>query len=58
LADFAKYTYQEFLGLTFIRLTDKLVFAFRIWEQASWNYPRMRQLILDDIRGIRGYNMQ
>ena len=56
--EFAKYTYQEFLGLAFVRLTDKLLFAARIREQASWNYPRMRQLFVDDIRGIRGYDLQ
>lgn len=57
-SDFAKYTYQEFLGLAFIRLSNKLSLAFRVLEQASWNYPRMRQLMLDDFRGVRGYDLQ
>jgi hypothetical protein len=56
--DFAKYTYQEFLGLAFVRLSEKFSIAARIKEQAAWNYPRMRQLILDDMHGVRGYNLQ
>ena len=58
LEDFAKYTYQEFLGLSFIKLSEKFLLAARIREQASWNYPRMRQLMLDDQHGVRGYNLQ
>jgi hypothetical protein len=57
-ADFAKYTYQEFLGLAYFRFSDKITLAVRVWEQAAWNYPRYRQLILDDVRGVRGYAMQ
>ena len=57
-SDFAKYTYQEFLGLAYFRFTDKVTLAARVWEQAVWNYPRYRQLILDDIRGVRGYEMR
>ncbi len=57
-SDFAKYTYQEFLGLAYYRISNKLTFAVRILEQAAWNYPRYRQLILDDVRGIRGYPMR
>jgi hypothetical protein len=56
--DFAKYTYQEFLALCFIRLNSNLTLATRLYEQATWNYPRMRQLLMDDIRGVRGYEMQ
>ncbi|MCL2039824.1 MAG: BamA/TamA family outer membrane protein [Bacteroidetes bacterium] len=57
-SDFAKYTYQEFLGLGYYKISNKLIFAVRILEQAAWNYPRYRQLILDDVRGIRGYAMR
>ena len=57
-SDFAKYTYQEFLGLGYFRFTDKITLAVRVWEQAVRNYPRYRQLILDDVRGVRGYVMQ
>lgn len=57
-SDFAKYTYQEFLGLMNYKLSNSLAVAARIYEQASWNYPRFRQLILDDLRGVRGYDMQ
>jgi hypothetical protein len=58
LSEFAKYTYQEFLGLAYYKITNRLTFAARILEQAAWNYPRYRQLILDDVRGIRGYAMR
>jgi len=58
VADFAKYTYLEFLGLSYFRLSEKLLLAARIRQQASWNYPRMRQLFVDDIRGVRGYHLQ
>lgn len=57
-SNFAKYTYQEFLGLAYFRLTDELTIAARIKEQTVWNYPRMRQLILDDMHGVRGYTLQ
>ena len=57
-SDFAKYTYQESLGLAYYKFNNKLTLAVRILEQAAWNYPRYRQLILDDIRGVRGYTMR
>jgi len=54
--DFAKYTYQEFYGLGFYRINDKLLIAGRIWEQAVWNWPKLRQLVLDNYSGLRGYS--
>ena len=57
-SEFAKYTYLETLVSTFIQLSDNLTVAARFLQQSSWNYPRMRQLILDDMRGVRGYGIQ
>ncbi len=53
--EFAKYTYQEFVGLGFYRITDKLLVAGRFREQAVWNWPKLRQLVLDNYSGLRGY---
>ena len=55
--EFAKYTYQEILALGFARLTNNLLFTARINQQAVWNWPRLRQLIIDETRGLRGYNI-
>jgi hypothetical protein len=54
--EFAKYTYQEFYGLSFYRITDNLLIAGRVWEQAVWNWPKLRQLVLDNDFGLRGYS--
>ena len=54
---FAKYSFQSFYGAGFYKFNDKLLLAAQIKEQAVWNWPRYRQLILDEIRGIRGYNI-
>ncbi len=49
------YTYQEFLGLSFFRITPNLLLAARIRQQSVWNWDPMRQLILDNESGLRGY---
>lgn len=54
--DFAKYTYQEFYGLSYYRFSDELLIAGRFWEQAVWNWPKLRQLVLDNYSGLRGYS--
>lgn len=51
----AYYTYQEFFGLGFWRITPYLILAARFREQASWNWDALRQLILDNNAGLRGY---
>ncbi|MGI6369353.1 MAG: hypothetical protein GX372_03105 [Ignavibacteria bacterium] len=55
-SDFAKYTYQSFLGLGFVRLNEKLLLAAKFDQQAVWNWPRFRQLVIDETRGLRGYS--
>lgn len=49
------YTYQDFLGLGFYRISPGLVFATRIKQQTVWNWYALRQLILDNDKGLRGY---
>ena len=51
------YTYQEFLGLGFYRLSEKMLLAARFRQQSVWNWYGLRQLILDNDNGIRGYNV-
>lgn len=51
----ASYTYQEFLGLAFTKLSEGLVLTVRFREQASWNWNAFRQLVLDNDFGLRGY---
>ena len=51
----ARYTYQEFLGISHYRLTDKLILAGRLRQQTAWNWDGFRQLVLDADAGLRGY---
>ncbi len=51
----AKYTYQDFTGLMFYQFNEHNLFTMRISQQAVWNWPRLRQLILDNDYGLRGY---
>jgi outer membrane protein assembly factor BamA len=51
------YTYQEFLGLSFYKPTDWLVIAGRLRQQTVWNWYGYRQLLLDNERGLRGYQL-
>jgi len=49
------FTYQEFNGLGFYRLDNKNLIAMRISQQAVWNWNALRQLVLDNEKGLRGY---
>ncbi|MDQ1267226.1 MAG: Omp85 protein [Bacteroidota bacterium] len=51
------YTYQEFLGLGFYRFTKEFLLAARIRQQTVWNWNTVRQLILDNDAGLRGYQV-
>ncbi len=51
-----KYTYQEFMGLGFYRFAEDLLLAARIREQKVWNWEALRQLVLDNDAGLRGYD--
>ncbi len=53
----SKYTYEEFMGLGFYRLTDRIVAAARVRQQTVWRWNRLRQLILDNETGLRGYSV-
>lgn len=53
----ARYTYQEFLGLGFYRLSEYFLIAARARQQTAWNWDKARQLILDSDGGLRGYNL-
>lgn len=48
-------TYQEFSGQAFYRVYDWLLFAARIRQQTVWNWYGLRQLILDNSTGLRGF---
>jgi outer membrane protein assembly factor BamA len=52
----ASYTYQEFLGLGFHRLDEDITLAGSIRQQTAWRWGALRQLILDNDFGLRGYN--
>lgn len=51
-----QYTYQEFLGLGFHKLSEKLTLAASVRQQTSWRWTALRQLILDNDFGLRGYD--
>ncbi len=51
----ASYTYQEFLGLGFVKVTSGLVLAARFRQQTAWNWSAFRQLIIDNDIGLRGF---
>ncbi len=52
----ASYTYQEFLGLGLHRLSDDITLAGSFRQQTAWRWGALRQLILDNDFGLRGYN--
>jgi outer membrane protein assembly factor BamA len=52
---FGYYTYEEFLGKAFYRFSKNLLIASRIRQQTVWNWSKLRQLILDNDGGLRGY---
>ncbi len=53
--DFGFYTYQEFMGLAFYKINPDLLIAGKIRQQTVWNWWELRQLILDNSTGLRGY---
>jgi outer membrane protein assembly factor BamA len=53
----AKYTYQDFEGQMFYKFDKHNLIAMRVIQQAVWNWPRLRQLILDNDYGLRGYEV-
>ena len=52
----ASYTYQEFLGLGFHRLSESITLAGSFRQQTAWRWRALRQLILDNDFGLRGYD--
>ncbi len=50
------FTYQEFSGMGFYKITDEIVLATRIRQQTVWNWYALRQLILDNETGLRGFD--
>lgn len=52
----ASYTYQEFQGKGFHRLDKDFTIAASFRQQTSWRWGALRQLILDNDYGLRGYN--
>lgn len=51
------FTYQEFYGNVFYKLSDKFTITTRIQQQTVWNWIKLRQLILDTDIGLRGYKL-
>ena len=51
------YTYQEFMGLGFYRISPDMILGARVRQQTVWNWNRMRQLMLDNNFGLRGYRL-
>lgn len=53
-----RFTYQDFLGLTFYRLRRDMIVGGRVYQQTAWNYGYFhRQLMLDNSHGLRGYRL-
>ncbi len=50
------FTYQEFTGTGFYKFNDNIVLATRIRQQTVWNWFALRQLVLDNETGLRGYD--
>lgn len=53
----ARYTYQEFLGRGFYRVSSRSILAARVRQQTAWNWTAFRQLVLDNDAGLRGYDV-
>jgi len=49
-------SYEEFMGKIFYRFNQKLLVAGRLRQQTVWNWHPLRQLILDNDAGLRGYS--
>lgn len=52
----AKYTSQGFYGLAFYRFIPELLIAAQVQQRTAWQWDKLRQLVLDDRRGLRGYD--
>ncbi len=50
------FTYQEFFGLGFYKISKDLIFATRVRQQTVWNWYALRQLIMDNETGLRGFS--
>lgn len=53
----ARYTFQSFLGMGFYKLSKRVNIAARFLQETSWNWFALRQLVLDNDRGLRGYDV-
>jgi len=53
----AKYTFQEFLGLGYYRFNDDLLLATRVKQETAWNWGALRQLVMDNDQGLRGFEV-
>ena len=51
------YTYEEFLGLGFYKFSPDMIVGARLRQQTVWNWFAVRQLILDNNFGLRGYRL-
>jgi hemolysin activation/secretion protein len=51
------YTYQEAMGKMFYKISDDILITSRIRQQSVWNWSALRQLILDNDNGLRGYSV-
>jgi len=51
----SKYTYQEFRGNLFYRLNENSMITSRLRQQSVWRWSGLRQLILDNDEGLRGF---
>lgn len=50
-----RYTYEEVMAKAFYRFNKNLLIATRFRQQTVWNWDKLRQLILDNDAGLRGY---
>lgn len=53
----ASYTYQDFKGLAFYKFEENLMLAARFTQQTAWRWNDLRQLVLDNDAGLRGYQL-
>ncbi len=53
----ARYSYQGFQGLGFYQFNKHFLLAARIKQQTIWNWSAIRQLVLDNDAGLRGYEL-
>jgi hypothetical protein len=49
------FTYQEALVKSFYKFNPLMLIAARLRQQTVWNWDKLRQLILDNDGGLRGY---